>query len=158
MTADVQNKKGMWAYLESVGVLEKGNEEEIKKAKKEFKKIYIREYKRKEREAKMEFVVLLSKQKGELKTISEAAKGHKTSVSSFIKSSALAYCNKTFLVPDKEKVASFELALSDCRNEIIKLSKNKVLPIVEKIAAIEKRIEKMELSLDELFRYPKELP
>ena len=147
----------MWAYLESISILENGTKEEIKKAKREYQRIYIREYKRKERQSSTEFIVLLSKDKGELKTISEAAKDHKASISMFIKSAALAYCGKTFLVPDKEKVALFELTLSDCRNEITKLSRNKILPIVDKIEAIEKRIERMELSLDELFRHPKEL-
>ena len=148
----------MWDYLESVGVLEKGTEEDIKKAKKEFQRKYIREYKRKERTSNSEFIVLLSKHNGELKSISEAAKEHKSSVSKFLKDSALAYLEKRFLVPDSEKVALLELTLSDCRNQIQKISKNTFLPISDRIQAIEKRIETMETAINELFRHPNEIP
>jgi hypothetical protein len=158
MTINTRNKNGMWDYLESVGVLEKGTEEDIKKAKKEFQRKYILEYKRKERASNSEFIVLLSKQNGELKAISDAAQVHKSSISKFLKDSALAYLEKRFLVPDSEKVALLELTLSDCRNQIQKISKNTILSITERIQAIEKRIETMESAINELFRHPNEIP
>lgn len=156
MTENAKNKKGLLAYFESIGILENGTQEQFNKARKEYEKIYIREYKRKERSSKSEFIVLLSKQKGELKTVSEAAKEHKVSISNFIKASALAYLQKTYLVPDTDKVAELELTLSACRNEIQKISKNPYFPIADKIQAIERRIEKMETAINDLFRHPPE--
>ena len=150
------HKKGMWAYLDSLGILEHGSEEAIKRAKKEYKRIYIKEYKRKERSSNCEFIVLLSKHKGEHKIIAEAAATHKTSISKFIKISALAYLTKKYIVPDKEAVASLELILSDCRNDIKRISKNTMQPITEKIQAMEMRLEKMESAIDALFRHPSE--
>jgi hypothetical protein len=158
MTGKPKNKDGLYSYLDSLGVLENGTEEAIKRAKREYKKRYIREYKRKERQSNCEYIVLLSKQKGEHKIISEAAAEHKSSISKFIKTAALFYLTKRYIVPDKEKVAALELILSDCRNDIKRISKNTIQPIAEKIHAMEFRLEKMESAIDALFRHPNELP
>lgn len=157
MTGKSKNKDGLYTYLDSLGVLEHGTEEAIKRAKREYKKRYIREYKRKERQSNCEYIILLSKQKGEHKVISEAATEHKSSISKFIKTAALCYLTKKYFVPDKEKVASLELLLADCRNDIKRISKNTIQPIAEKIQAMEVRLGKMESAIDALFRNPQEM-
>jgi len=145
---------GMWEYLDSLGVLNTGNEEEIKRAKREYRKKYLFHYKRKQRQNNSEFIISFSKPKGEHKKIIDAAKAHHSSPTKFIKDAALAYLEKKYLVPNKEAVANLEYILSDCRNEIRKLSRNRIMPVQEQIFSIEKRIDEMESGIGELFRNP----
>lgn len=145
----------MWAYLDSLGVLEKGTDEEIKRAKKEYRKIYLLGYKRNQRKTKPEFSVLFSKKGDEFKNVSDAAWEHNTSVTNYIKLAVLAYTAKTFLVPDKEQVGRLEQLLSQCRNEIRGVCKNRL--IENKYSLIEKRIDCMENTIAELLRHPPSL-
>ena len=109
---------GMWDYLESSGVLEKGTEEEIKAAKKAYRKEYYLKYKRSQRLQKPEFTVNFSNEKGEYSIIQNAAKRHKMTVTAFIQASSLAYLNRRYLVPNQDQIASLEQILSQCLNEI----------------------------------------
>ena len=61
-----KQKGGMWEYLESSGVLEKGTDEEIKLAKKAYRKGYYLKYKQNQRQHKPEFTVNFSNEKGKL--------------------------------------------------------------------------------------------
>ena len=144
----------IWKYLEEKGVLVNGTDAEIKQAKREYKKIYILSYKRKQRQTNPEYSILFSSQNGEHKKVADASKEHKTSITKFIKSAVLAYLDKTYIVPDKEKVAELEQILSQCRNEIKTIAKNRIQPVIDKIQAIEKRISEMEESINNLFRNP----
>ena len=81
----------MWDYLDTVGVLEKGTDEEIKKAKRQYRKKYFLEYKRKQRFTKPEYTVVLSKSKGEYERIVLAAKRHKRTVSAFPKDNRIRF-------------------------------------------------------------------
>lgn len=154
----IRKNTNLWAYLEEKGVLENGTDEQIKQAKREYKKIYMFNYKRRQRETNPEYIISFSTQKGEHKKVAEASKEHKTSVTKFIKAATLAYLNKTYIVPDKEQVATLEQTLSHCRNEIQRISRNRIQPVQEKIQAIEKRITEMEESINQLLRHPPESP
>ncbi|MBP6977632.1 MAG: hypothetical protein KBB71_04890 [Lentimicrobiaceae bacterium] len=152
-----KHKGGMWQYLESSGVLEKGTDEEIKLAKKRYRKGYYLKYKQNQRQHKPEFTVNFSNEKGEYSTIEHAARKHKMSVTAFIRASALAYLNRSYLVPNQDQVASFELILSQCLNEIrsiVKVKEKYHWEREQKFEAIEKRIEKLELQIDQIFRNP----
>ena len=144
----------LWQYLEEQGVLEHGTDEQIKRAKRAYKKIYIFNYKRKQRHANPEYIISFSSQKGEHKKVTEASKEHNTSVTKFIKSATLAYIDKTYLVPDKDQVAELEQTLSQCRNEIQRISRNRIQAVKDLIQAIERRISDMEASINDLFRNP----
>ena len=157
MTETAKQPKGIWAYLEERGVLEHGTEEQIKRAKQEYKKIYILSYKRKQRQTNPEYIISFSSEKGEYKKVADASKEHKTSITQFIKQATLAYMDKTYIVPDKEKVAELEQILSQCRNDIKTISKNKIQSVQDQIQAIDKRIAEMEESIDSLFRHPTEV-
>jgi len=78
-------------------------------------------------------------------------------VTAFIRSSVLAYLQQRFLVPNAFQVAHLEETLSQCLNEIQKLvgAKEKYYwSREEKFEAIEKRIEKLEYDIDQVFRNP----
>ncbi|MFH0866635.1 MAG: hypothetical protein V1904_10590 [Bacteroidota bacterium] len=148
---------GMWAYLDASGVLEKGTEEEIKAAKKAYRKQYLLNFKRKQRTSKPEFAVNLSKDNGEYSRISSTAKTHKTSIPAFLRMATLAYISKTYIVPDRLLVARLEQLLSQCLNEIQLIVKQKEKYFwgkEEKFKDIEKRIEKLEFEINEVFQQP----
>ena len=154
MKNESRHKKGIWVFLEEKGVLKNGTDAEIKKAKSEYRKIYLLAYKRKQRQGNAEYVIPLSKFKGEHKRVLEASQSHKTSITAFIKQATLAYLDKRYLVPDKDHVAELEQTLSQCRNEIQRISRNRIQPVKDQIKAIEKRIADMEESINTLFRNP----
>lgn len=148
---------GIWAYLDACGVLEKGTDEQIKSAKRAYRKIYLKKYKQTQREENPEFTVLLSRQKGEYGKISVAAKKHHMSIPSYLRLATFAYLNNSYLVPDTELVARLYQKLNDCVNEIKSIAHAKEKygwEREQKIEAIEKRIEKLETDIGVLFHNP----
>lgn len=148
---------GMWKYLDEIGVLEKGNDEEIRAAKKTYRKNYLLRYKQEQRKKKPEYNVYFSKENGEYERISSAAKKHKMAVTAFVLQASLAYIDKTYIVPDRMQVAQLEQLLSECLNEIQLLVRQKEKFFWDrdnKLQAIEKRIEKLEREIHEVFRNP----
>lgn len=148
---------GMWQYLEATGVLEKGTDDEIKAAKKTYRKKYFLNYKRNQRSKKPEYIINFSKEKGEYERIDRAAKRHKMATTAFIRSSTLAYIDRTYVVPDRMQVARLEQLLSECLNEIKIIVRPKEKYFWErerKLEAIEKRIEKLEGQIGEVLRNP----
>jgi hypothetical protein len=152
-----KSNSGMWEYLDSVAVLEKGTDEEIKAAKKAYRKKYFLAYKQKQRLVKPEYTIAFKKENGEHGRISLAAKHHKMTVTSFIRSAALAYLDRTYIVPDRLQVARLEQLLSDCLNEVKSIIKPKEKYFWERerrIELIEKSIQNLEAQVNELFRHP----
>lgn len=151
----------MWEYLESTGVLERGNDEEIKAAKKAYRKIYHLNYKRSQRMQKPEFNVYFSNKNGEFGRVEQAAKKHHLTVTAFIRKSVLAYLENRYIVPDPLQVARLERVLSDCLNEIqgiVKAKERFLFEREDKYKAIEKRIELLETQIDSIFRHPPKTP
>lgn len=148
---------GMWAYLDASGVLEKGTEDEIKAAKKAYRKQYLLNYKRKQRAAMPEFAVTLSKDNGEYFRILSAAKLHKRTVPAFLRMATLAYINKTYIVPDRLLIAKLEQLLSQCLNDIQLIVQQKEKYFwgkEQKFKDIEKRIEKLEDEISKFLMHP----
>ena len=148
---------GMWNYLDSIGVLEKGSDEEIKLAKKAYRKKYFTLHKRKQRERNKEFTIRFFKSDEELKNISETAKRHKMKITEFLKSAVLAYVDKTYIVPDSLQIAEIEQILSQCLNEIQSIVKQKERYSYDReyqYELIEKRIEQLESEINSVLRNP----
>jgi hypothetical protein len=138
---------GIWAYLEAAGVLENGTEEDIKKVKRAYRKEYILNYRRKQRTEKPEYIIGLSKKKGEYFKILCAAKEHKMAMTSFIRAAALAYAEQKYIVPDRLQIGELKQLLSSCLNEIQLIVKQKEKYFwgkEQKFKDIEKRMEKLE--------------
>jgi hypothetical protein len=152
-----QRKGKIWEYLNSVGVLEKGTDDEIKAAKRAYRKRYFLEYKQRQRINKPEYTITFSKGNGEHGRIITVAKKHKMSVPAFIHSAVLAYMNQTFVVPDRLQVARLEQLLSECLNEIKTIVREKerfFWQREQKFEAIEKRIERLEFQINDALRNP----
>lgn len=157
MPSREKNKTGLRAYLDARGLLEKGSDEQILVARREYRKIYLTDYKKKQRKENSEFAVLLSQSKGEHNRITTAARRHKLSVPAFLKSATLAYIDKTFLVPDRELIVKLVGLLSDCLNEVQQFGNGKeksYWQIEQKYDAIEKRISGLESYITRLFSEP----
>jgi hypothetical protein len=146
----------LWAYLEASGVLVKGSDEDIKAAKRAYRKKYLSDFKKNQRNKTPEFAVRFSKDNGELERIAEAAKKHHLSVPAFLKCAAFAYLERTYIVPNRLLVAHLAQLLSDCLNEIKSISshKERFWERESKLDRIEKRIIKLEGDVSDLFRTP----
>jgi hypothetical protein len=148
---------GMWAYLDASGVLEKGTDEEIKKAKKDYRKIYFTQHKRLQRKRKPEFTINFSRENEDYSKIAFSAKQHRMKITTFLRSAVMAYINKTYIVPDRLQVAELEQLLSQCLNEIQIIVKQKERFSYErelKYEVIEKRIEKLESEITQILKCP----
>jgi len=148
---------GMWDYLDSLGILENGTDEEIKAAKKAYRKVYFLKYKKLQRSKMPEFCVSFSNEKGEYSKVAYAARRHKMTITAFIRSAVLAYLNQRFVVPNAEQIANLEQILSQCLNEIqsiVRVREKYHWERDRKFDVIEKRIEKLEFDINQIFRNP----
>jgi hypothetical protein len=144
----------IWEFLEQKGVLEKGTDEEIKAAKKEYRKQYLLAYKRWQRENKPEFSVYFSKERGEFQKIKRAATEHRMTIPAFLKKAVFAYLDKTYVVPDREAVSRMELLLSQCFTEVQKLAGAKNLLYWQQFEDIQKCFQRMEREMVSALRHP----
>ena len=147
----------MWEYLDSIGILENGSDEEIKQAKRAYRKKYFTLHKRKQRALKHEFTLRFSKDNGEFVNIANTAKKHNMKISEFLKSAVMAYIEQSFVVPDQWQVTELEQILSQCLNEIQSIVKQKERYSYEreyKYELIEKKIEKLESEIKSVLRCP----
>lgn len=131
-----------YEYLEPF--LEKGDEKQIALARKQ----YTRQYKARWRKQKRKFEKELttSWNKDDLKMLSEAARNHKKSKTSFIKQATLAYINKSFIVPDLFTVREIAQLLTMNYNSIREMMDENALPlqtgkiVLEKIVDLERQV------------------
>lgn len=158
MTDPLEHITGIWAYLDASGVLENGTEEQIRAARRQYRKLYMKRYKRTQREKKPEFAVQLSKTNGECGKIQAAAKKHRQPVSAFLRLATLAYIDRAFLVPDRELVAKLVAILEECLNHIRSMAGTKgkynSFQLEEKYETIEKRIALLAAEIERLFFFP----
>lgn len=147
----------MWEYLESLGILEKGTDEEIKMAKKAYRKKYLANYKKEQRLSKPEFTINFSNENGEYDRVEHASKNHKMPITGFIRQATMAYISKTYVVPDKMGIAHIEQMLAGCLNEIQTIVRQKEryhFDREQKFEAIEKRIERLEEEIERFIKRP----
>lgn len=158
ITMSRKHNKGMWEYLEKIGILETGTDEEIKLAKKAYRKEYLLQYKRDQRKKQPEFTVNFPKTgQYTYHAIKSVAQRHHMSPTAFIQKAVIGYLNKRYIVPNSDQVAKLEQLLTDCLNEIKTLVKIKDKYWFEKeskMESIEKKIEKLEHDISQIFRNP----
>ena len=148
----------LWKYLEVCGVLEHGTDEQIKAAKRQYRKNYMLAYRKKERKEKPEYIINLSRKNGEFYTLANAAHRHSMPITAFLRRATLAYINKTYIVPDNFQVARLEQLLAQCLNEVQRIAppkdKYSTEREQEKYNAIEKLIANLQKELTEALRNP----
>ena len=148
----------LWKYLEACGVLEHGTDEQIKAAKRQYRKNYMLAYRKRERKEKPEYIINLSRKNGEFQNMACAARRHSMPITAFLRNATLAYINKTYIVPDRFQVARLEQLLAQFLNEVQRIAppKDKYSSEreQEKYHAIEKRITDLQKQLGEALRNP----
>lgn len=147
--------ESIWQYLDESGVLENGTEEEIQQAKKEYWKIYQRQYKRKMRKTKRQVVLWFSQR--EIDQLKKVMKGYRNSFPQFVKQGAMAYANQRYLVPDIHMVGRIEQHLSLIRQSVHELSErdsNNWFSDTKRYRRIEKMLNSLQSELVDRLRNP----
>ncbi len=131
----------MYEYLEASGVLDTGTEEAIAEVRKEYWKKYKATWRKQKRQTEKELTT--SWTADEIKELTKAARHHNMSRVAFIKSAAIAYANKSFIVPDKTGVQRITQLLAMNYNLIQELIEERTFPLLSGKPILE-RIEKLE--------------
>ena len=143
-----KNKSTLYDHLGPI--LETGSEDEIATARQQYWRQYKASWRKAKRKKDKEFTISFNDT--ELKTISKFANRHNRSCTRFIKESALAYCDKEFLVPDTTTLNSIRELLALNYNALQQLSDDDLLPekkanvCLERIADLEKNVLKILLN------------
>ena len=107
-------KKGsshkVYEYLLNSGILDNGTAEEIQNARREYWKIYKRNWRKSKRAQETEITCSFTDK--EFDRIAKQAKLYKLSNPQFIKQAALAYIDKKYLVPNELEVRKISQLLS----------------------------------------------
>lgn len=146
----------MWDYLESMGVLEKGTDEEIRHAKAKYRKEYITKYKRQQRSKTKEYMIRL--QIGyEMERIEKASKEARLPMHTYMKQAVFAYLNNSHIIPNIPLLTEIHILLSNCLNTVKAIANKKERFYYgpnKKIEDIEERIIALENTLTEKLKSP----
>lgn len=155
----IKTDTNLYAYLESVGVLEHGTEAEIKAAKRAYWKSYYARYRKAVRAENPEYSVALSRKNGEYGKIALAARKHHMPVTTFIRTAALAYLDRSYIVPNPDQIARLEQHLMNCLNEvqaIVRVKEKYHWEREQKLDAIAERISRLETEIRAALCFPPE--
>lgn len=100
-------------------ILETGDEKAISSAKKEYRRKYKAEWRKKKRRVTKEITTAWNA--SEFKLLKDEAKRHNESVTRFIKRATVAYMDKRYVVPDEVKVTKVLQLLALAYNRISEL-------------------------------------
>ena len=150
-------KMNMWDFLDAhyPKVLESGTDAEIKAAKREYRKLYLTEWRRNRRSKHPEYTISLSEQ--ENNNIASHAKEHNISCTAYLKAAAMAYSNKTYVVPDKDKLARIEQVLGAVYNLIETIAQSRQDSMFSRerdFVQLKKIIEELETRISTSLRDP----
>ncbi|MBK7957226.1 MAG: hypothetical protein IPK03_03410 [Bacteroidetes bacterium] len=112
----ISKKSQLYKYLNDLGVLERGDELEIKQAKANYRREYLTKYKKTYRGQKKHIAVILNEL--EHSTITKEAKKNGIAMPSFIKQSALAYLNNAYLTPHPHAILEIKQLVYAVHNHI----------------------------------------
>lgn len=139
-----KNTYGVYAYLDSTGVLEKGTDKAIAEARKEYWKKYKAQWRKQKRKTEKELTT--SWTTDELKDLTKSARYHKISRVAYIKSATIAYSNNSYIIPNKMEVRRIVQLLNMNYNLIQEMVDEKTLHlqtgkiILEKILELERAV------------------
>ena len=137
-----KSHSAFYKYLEPF--LEKGNNEEIRKAKAEWRRKYKADWRKLQRKENKEITVTWTK--NELNILKVESKRHKLSNTRFIKQAIMAYIDKRYITPDVLAIRSLLQFLAMEYNSIQEMISDKELNqqsghlLIEKIDEQEKAI------------------
>lgn len=97
MKSKKEKKQGLQLYLEPF--IWAGDEQAISEARKTYIRRYKAAWRKEKRKSQKTFEISFNAD--EYKVIKQGKLGHKRSFTNFIKASALAYCQRRYLIPDQ---------------------------------------------------------
>jgi hypothetical protein len=130
-----RQRKGLYEFLESSGVLIRNDPEEVRIAKLQYRRQYLKVFKKRQRQQKPEFTIRFLND-ADLATVRKTSANHKTKVAKFIRDSCLAYIKQVYIA-DRAGVQNLELILSDTLNKVHSIISQREAYNFQKIQKIE---------------------
>lgn len=155
----LKKKSGLYNYLASCGVLEHGTEEEITNRRKEYRKEYKKRWRKKYRKERKEYTPAFSLT--EVKLIREEARRHRMSPTKYIRTSALAYIDRVYIIPNDMEVRRIAQILAMMYNLFLEMKEDKTISgtignnVLDKHSILERQVLlhlKNPLTLEEWIR------
>ena len=100
----------VYEYLDSTGILETGNSEEIFAARRAYWNAYRAQWRRQQRMKKSEFTVSFTKK--EMQLLGSVATNHHRSVTKFIHDATLGYITQSYVVHDSQTINELKAILT----------------------------------------------
>lgn len=150
MKRALKHKSNIYEYLDKSGVLDSGNDEEIKVARKEYWRKYRADWRKQKRKEQSEFTISFTKK--EMRILNPAVQKHKISTTVFIKQATLAYIQLQFVIVDPTSVNDIRGLLT--RNYTILQNIEEQNLFKETEASFIKRFELLETSIMDMLTNP----
>lgn len=154
MKRKIKQKSGLYAYLDKMKVLEQGTDEDFRRARQEYWRMYKANWVKQMRALKKEYTVCLNQK--EVKELCVAARLHRRSCTRYLKEAAFSYMNKRFLFPDEISISTIKQLLAMNYNMLKQLFDENMLPVAAGRQVLEKMNE-LEHSLLSYLYNPKEI-
>lgn len=145
-------------YLFESGILETGDPEAIAQAKKQYRRMYLREKQRQYRANHRQLTISLTLK--DAQAFERNAQTHGMKLATYMKASAYAYANQGFILPDNKEVQKLELLLRRIGNNVNQLTRfthRADLSYQEALRAIQDQINRLEAELSTHLRQPADL-
>lgn len=148
----IRKNTGLWHYLNKVGVLEKGSDEAIKQARKEYWRKYNSELKQRKRKQRRIYAVTFNLD--EIKSIIETAKAKGMTVSGYICEATRADMRGAYVTPHPYLLKEVQQTLVGYKRQIKAIAekdKKNWLGVNRNFESLEQIIEKVEKQILQLF-------
>lgn len=116
----MRKNSGLWAHLHALGILEKGSEEDIARAKRDYRKQYMRLYKQNQRKVKREYYVSLTRQ--EQIIVKREAQEHGLTEVQFFRKAVFAYVSESYIVPHISVLHEIQQLALRCQSDIERIA------------------------------------
>jgi len=135
--------KSLVEYLMASGVVETGDPKQIEAAKKEYRRLYLRQYKKERRGNKQE--ITLSLPKDYYKKLLNHARWHGVSVQQFLVGITESYLKKIPVIHHPEQFSKVEVLLAQLHSELVFIGDQMFHELVSPdIQRMQNKIEELE--------------
>lgn len=150
----MKQNKNLFLYLQSLGLLENGSDEQIAQAKLDFRAQQMKARLEKFEESHTRKAVFLTEK--EFEVLAAAAKRHGMKLGTFIRLAAMAYVKTEYLLPSDSAVHELEVSLRRIGNNINQLTKHVhqrgFSP--EDLVAFQQKLNELETQVSQFLRQP----
>ena len=145
----------LYQYLARNKLLENGNPSQIKQAKKQYRKEYLKTKRKEYRKTRIRKEILFLN--AEMKTISNKAKHHQIPIGRFIKQATLAYIHQKYILPDPSQLHKLEIGIrriGNNINQIAYLCHRKKSVLLNNIKSLQQEVYALEHEIRERLSNP----